>query len=252
VLCATFQGQPRGSVQAVQGQPRQSVSVSRSTQVSHSQSDRGPEVQSIPSSVAQATALHGHDYCTGVKSHPVELEDNTPILSPEDTMQLGGAEFQDTDQHEQIVPVPELGATVVELGCLELTNTGQRDNLASSEIAFDLWKERMQTMALHGHLEMLKSEQGLAVTTQEDRVAAVRHIASMERTSFLKECTESIAVAHQARELDRLLDLPPGQISQRPYNPVVQAFIETLTKSISTEKKIPKNASCCNKKQWNA
>ena len=156
---------------------------------------------------------------------------HTPTHFPED-MVVGVTEVPDCCQHENLV-APEIGATAE---CTELSSPDLYD-FTRSELALELWKKEGEIEALREKVKKLKGDNVVVVGTQEDRIAAVRLIASMEREEFKKECMEGIASARQARELDCLLDLPYGQTSHKAYNPVVQAFVQTLTKSISGKEK---------------
>ena len=87
-------------------------------------------------------------------------------------------------------------------------------------------------------LEVATSNSGLLedemLSSQEQRIAVVRKIASLEREAFMKECKEQVSCAKSRQLLDEMLNLRRGSFSHHDYNPVALAFVEELTRSKGT------------------
>ena len=111
------------------------------------------------------------------------------------------------------------GSTVGQVVRLQEELDGMKQTVKQLQEEVDRLKHRVKEL-----------EENQCLHTQNSRIRVVAEIARMESDAFYEEIIQCMHEGKEFRKLDQLLALREGQVSHRPYNPVVRAFVEELTK----------------------
>ncbi len=115
--------------------------------------------------------------------------------------------------------------------CREMAKPKESNSGPAPDPSVELQKAHDDIAALRREVELLNRERDMQYDSQEKRVAAVRLIANMENRALYDECETLIGQSKERRQLDQLLQIPFGQLSHVPCNPVIGTFIDELTKT---------------------
>ena len=118
------------------------------------------------------------------------------------------------------VDVPEAVREVeVELSEPLGTVHAGRATLSSSNVLADAVEKDFQLDGIRSRLQR-QSDVDYYLSSQSGHAKLARRIGELENPFLLQECTKAISTSHSSRCLQSMLEIPPGKITKRDYDPV--------------------------------
>ena len=116
-------------------------------------------------------------------------------------------------------------------GCIQ--TSGEDLSMCSSSCSSfaDNIKKGLEIERLEEELRVERESFNNLLLSQSGRVSLVKKIAKIENPLLLQDCRNAIMHSQSSQTLTSMLEIPPGCITKRTYNPVVSAFVSGITEA---------------------